>query len=135
MALINKSHRSFLGHLDSSSNMTETAKNARNIKQRRTPSGDSAGAKTFPEDKIYDLLWEGFKKSDKKNNLSLLDKYNWRDIAITILIHGGGLRVSEPFHIWVHDVIPDPFDPQLALVRVYHPIEGSSPKDFEDARW
>lgn len=131
MALINKSHHSFLGHLDSSLNMSETARKARSIKQRRAPSGDYGGAKAFPEDKIHDLLWEGFKKSDKKNNLDILNRYNWRDIAITILMHGGGLRVSEPFHIWVHDVMPDPYDPQLALVRVYHPIEGSAPKDFK----
>jgi hypothetical protein len=131
MAQINKSHRSFLGHLDSNLKMSETAKKARSIKQRRVPSGDSGAVKFFPEDKISDLLWEGFKKSDKKNNLSFLEKYNWRDIAITILIHGGGLRISEPFHIWIHDVMPDPYDPQLALVRVYHPIEGSAPKDFK----
>lgn len=131
MALINKSHYSFLGHLDSLLNMSETAKKARNIKQRRVPLGDYGVPKAFPEDKIHILLWEGFKKSDKKNSLSFLDKYNWRDIAITILIHGGGLRVSEPFHLWVGDVMPDPHDPRLALVRVYHPIEGSAPKDFK----
>lgn len=131
MALINKSDHSFLGHLDSASKMSETAKKARSIMQRRTPTGDYGGAKAFPEDKIYDLLWEGFKKSDQKNKLGFLDRYNWRDIAITILIHGGGLRVSEPFHIWVHDVMPDPFDPQLALVRIYHPNEGSPPKDLK----
>ncbi len=131
MAIINKSQYSFLGHLDSWLNMSETAKKARDINQKRVPSGDYGIPKVFPEDKIHDLLWEGFKKPDKKNSLSLLDKYNWRDIAITILIHGGGLRVSEPFHIWVGDVIPDPYDPQLALVRVYHPVEGNAPKDFK----
>lgn len=131
MAKINKSHHSFLGHLDSSLKMTETAKNARDVRQRKNPSGYYGGAKTFPEDKINVLLWEGFKKSDTKNKLSDFDKYNWRDIAISILIHGGGLRISEVFHIWVHDVMPDPFDPKLALVRVFHPSEGNAPKDFK----
>jgi hypothetical protein len=56
MALINKSHRSFLGHLDSNLKMSETAKKARSIKQRRAPSGDSGGVKFFPEDRISDLL-------------------------------------------------------------------------------
>ncbi|MED4225952.1 gamma-mobile-trio recombinase GmtY [Neobacillus cucumis] len=130
-ALINKSHRSFLGHLDSALKMSATAKRARNIMQKRTPSGDYGDVPAFPEDKIYDLLFEGFKKPDKKNKLSLHDKYNWRNIAITILMHGGGLRECEPFHIWVNDVIPDPFDPKLAVVRVYHPSQGSAPKDFK----
>ncbi len=131
MALINKSYRSFLGHLDSSLKISETAKKVRNVKKRQVPSGDFGGVKAFPEDRIHDLFWEGFKKTDRKNSLNLLDKYNWRDIAITILMHGGGLRECEPFHIWVHDVMPDPFDPQLALVRVYHPVDGSAPKDFK----
>lgn len=130
MALTHKSHRSFLGHLDSASEISETAKRARSVKLRRAHSGDYGAVKSFPEYKIHELLWEGFKKSNK-DNLSLLDQYNWRDIAITILMHGGGLRVSEAFHIWVHDVIPDPYDPKLALVRVYHPSEGVPPKDFK----
>lgn len=130
MALINKSSQSFLGHLDSALDIAETAKKARSVRRRSVPVGDNAAPKVFPEDKMHYLLWEGFKRADKKNKLSFLEKYNWRDIAITILIHGGGLRVSEPFHIWVNDVMPDPNDPKLALVRIYDPIDGSAPKDF-----
>lgn len=88
-ALINKSNKSFLGHLDSALEMTETAKKARSVVQKRTPSGARGPAKVFPEDRIHDLLWEGFKVRDKKNRLNFVDKYNWRDIAITILLHGG----------------------------------------------
>ncbi|MEY9970972.1 hypothetical protein ABH966_001336 [Lysinibacillus sp. RC46] len=125
MAQNNKSHRSFLGHLDSSLKTSETAKKARNLKLRRAPSGENSGTKAFPEDKINELLWEGFKKTDKKNNLSFLESYNWRDIAITILMHGGGIRHCEAYHLWVHDVMPDPYDPNLALVRIYHPVDGA----------
>lgn len=128
-SLINKSNRSFLGHLDDPSQMAETAKKARNVMQRRIPTGDYGSVKAFPEDKIDELLWVGFKKSTREDNF--LKKYNWRDIAITILMHGGGLRESEPFHLWIHDVLPDPDDPKLALVRVYHPIDGVAPKDFK----
>lgn len=76
MALNNKSNKSFLGHLDSSLKMSETAKNARNVMQRRTPSGYKGEVKAFPEDKINELLWEGFKITNKKNDLSFLESYN-----------------------------------------------------------
>lgn len=132
MALNNKSNKSFLGHLDSSLKMSETARKARNVMQRKAPSGYKGETKAFPEDKINELLWEGFKITRKKNDLSFLESYNWRDIAITILMHGGGIRHSEAYHIWVHDVMPDPYDPQLALVRIYHPIDGVAPKDFKN---
>ncbi|MEL7656493.1 MAG: gamma-mobile-trio recombinase GmtY, partial [Bacillota bacterium] len=131
MAANNKSYHSFLGHLDSYLMTSETARKARTVTQRSIPTGDFGVIKSFPEDKMHDLLWIGFKKQDKSDKLNFLNKYNWRDIAITILLHGGGLRESEPFHIWVQDVMPDPYDPQLALVRVYHPVDGVAPKDFK----
>ena len=125
-ALIHKSNRSFLGHLSDPDKMTEAAKNTRNIRQRRAPSGNYGDTKAFPEDKIFDLLFEGFKVS---NTGDLLTDFNWRDIAITALLHGSGLRESEPFHIWTHDVMPHPDDPLMALVRVYHPVDGRAPRD------
>lgn len=47
-------------------------------------------------------------------------------------MHGGGLRHSEAFHLWVQDVFPDPEDPNLAVVRIYHPSEGRAPQDFKN---
>lgn len=130
MALANKSHNCFLGHLDSMDEMSDTAKNARNTKRRRISPGYRSATKAFPEERIHDLLWIGFKNSSKNDNLDLLHKYNWRNIAITILLHGGGVRESEPFHLWIQDVLPDPYDPRLALVRIYDPVDGAAPKDL-----
>lgn len=47
-----------------------------------------------------------------------------------LLMNGGGLRVCECFHIWIHDIQPDPLNPDIAHVRVYHPAQGAAPKDF-----
>lgn len=129
-AYIHKSYNSFLGHLDNLNEIPETAKRAREVMKRKTPSGDRQ-VKFFPEDKISELLLEGFKTPGKEDSSDPVEKYNWRDIAITILLHGGGLRLSEPFHIWVSDVQVDPRDPDSALVRVYHPEEGKPPQDLK----
>ncbi len=134
MAQINKSHHSFLGHLNDIHEMTETAKQVRNVKNRRKPYSAHGGTKAFPEDQIHNLLWNGFKKTRKNAELNLIDRYNWRDIAITILMHGGGLRHSEVFHLWVQDVFADPEDPDLAVVRIYHPSEGKAPEDFKNPK-
>lgn len=129
MAQINKSHHSFLGHLNDVHAMTETAKQIRNVKNRRKPYYAHGGTKAFPEDQIHNFLWKGFMKARKNMDLNRIDRYNWRDIAITILMHGGGLRHSKVFHLWVQDVFPDPEDPDLAVVRLYHPSEGKAPED------
>ena len=131
MAQINKIHHSFLGHLNDIHEIAETAKVVRNIMSRRKPYSANGATKAFPESKINDLLWEGFKNKRKSYELDLVDRYNWRDIAITILMHGGGLRHSEVFHLWLKDVFPNPEDPNSAVVRIYHPSEGKAPKDFK----
>jgi hypothetical protein len=129
-AFINKSQNSFLGHLHRYADATEAAKRARNIMLPRTPGGNRGATKAFPEDKFEALLFEGFKVPGRADSSDIVERYDWRDICITLLLNGGGLRVCEPFHLWVHDVLPDPHDIDVALVRVYHPSEGAAPKDF-----
>lgn len=97
MAQINKSHNSFLGHLDDVHEMSETAKLARNDVRRRKPNSSKGDTKAFPENKIHELLWEGFKNTRKNYKLDLINRYNWRDIAITILMHGVDLGIVKYF--------------------------------------
>lgn len=131
MAQINKSQHSFLGHLNDIHDISETARLVRNVVNKRKPFAAKGNTKAFPEEKIHELLWEGFKNTRKNYDLDLVERYNWRDIAITILMHGGGLRHSEVFHLWIDDVFPDPEEPNLAVVRIYHPSEGMPPQDFK----
>ena len=79
MALINRSERSFLGHLDDIHDISETAKTVRNVVTHKNPYAVRNGTKAFPEDKIEKLLREGFKKTRKGYELDLIDGYNWRD--------------------------------------------------------
>lgn len=65
MALINRSERSFLGHLDDIHDISETAKTVRNVVTHKNPYAVRNGTKAFPEDKIEKLLREGFKKTRK----------------------------------------------------------------------
>lgn len=157
MAETNKSNRCFLGHLNDNHNISQTSMNARSfIYKRNSLPSSFSDVKSFPDDQIYNLLWNGFRwdgykrtsyykklsnKERKNYEPDLVDKYNWRDICITILMHGGGLRLSETFHLWIHDVFPNPEDPNLAEVRIYDPSEGKAPeglkhpitrKDIED---
>jgi integrase len=129
-AFINKTQRSFLGHLDSYADAAVAAKQARNTRQRKAPTGDSGGTKAFPDDRFMELLFVGFTVPGKQDSPDIVERYDWRGICIAILLHWGGLRISEPFHLWVSDVTNDPLKPDEAYVRVYHPIDGAAPKDF-----
>ncbi|MBI3898737.1 MAG: site-specific integrase [Gammaproteobacteria bacterium] len=133
LAFYARRNRSILKHarLSKSSLTTDRAKIFFRRKSSKSLSGEQ---KRFPNSRIYDLLFEGFVRPGGKNKPRWEDRFSLRDILITILLHGGGLRESEPFHLYIHDVVADPFDPSIALVRIFHPYEGEAPSDWRDPR-
>ena len=124
--------RAFLAHTwnrDRSS-----AGETRMVQFRHLPTAVHSDVKFFPESKIADLLFKGFIVPGRQRSPRIEERLNLRDILITILLHGGGVRVSEAFHLYVHDVQSDPLDPTVAMVRIYHPEEGLAPADWLDAK-
>lgn len=93
------------------------------VRSHRTPHVDFYDPPAFPEDRFMDLLNQGFKVGQH---------YDYRNILITLLCHGAGFRESEPFHLFIEDVIPDPFNPKSALVRIHHPSQGLAPIGWRD---
>lgn len=109
-------------------------KRARQALIKRAPVVDRGAAKYFAEGRVEDLLFKGFIVPGKQNSPRLEERLNLRDILITMLMNFGGLRVSEPFHLYCQDVLPDPYHPERAYVRVFHPEEGRAPPDWLDAK-
>ncbi|NRA84307.1 MAG: site-specific integrase, partial [Gammaproteobacteria bacterium] len=60
------------------------------------------GAKYFPSWLIPDLLKHGFVTRSKDG----VEEENLTAKFITVIHLFGGTRISEPFHLWFHDVIP-----------------------------
>lgn len=68
-----------------------------------------------------------------------------RNLMISLLLHAGGIRLSEAFHIFVGDVVANPDRPGHALVWLFHPERGEAPtepggpwrdrKHYLSARW
>lgn len=86
------------------------------------PSTKTQSAKSFDETQIQQLIIQGF-----KNEKNAIYGFNLKNVLITLLMHYGGLRVSEPFHLYINDIMEDPVRKGVALVKVYHPIEGTPP--------
>lgn len=99
-------------------------------RRRSVASGFIEDAIAFPERYFMNLLLQGFVRHGYAQHPDPLHRLNLRDILITLLMHGAGFRMSECFHLWVHDVQPDPLDPTVALVRVHHPSDGDAPDDW-----
>lgn len=125
-----KHHRAFLGHTWDNTRASTAAKRAKNTLLNRGPVVDHEGVKRFPEDRFADLLFEGFVVPRKHASPLIEERLNLRDVLITILMHFGGVRVSETFHLYVHDVCEDPQRPGTALVRIFHPSAGLAPNDW-----
>ncbi len=126
--------RAFLGHTWKTAKSQESASKGRNIRPRRSPTlASDQEAISFPESQFNDLLLHGFARRSRGHSEPAL-RLNLRDCLITLLMHGAGFRLSECFHLWVHDVAPDPNDPNVAMVRIHHPSEGDAPDDWHDER-
>ena len=69
--------------------------------QRKTTTAVAGEVKFFPSDRIWDLLFEGFALRGRQCSPLLYERLSLKDILITMLLHGGGLRESEPFHLYV----------------------------------
>lgn len=130
------SHRhskAFLAHTWSREGAVEQNKQSRNVRFKqddRCTDGDQAENR-FPDTHIDDLLHKGFVRPGVPLTAPVFKYLELRDILITILMHFGGLRRSEPFHLWLKDVISDPENSESALVTVYHPEIGASPERDE----
>lgn len=118
---------SFLGHLAPSAGASAALHQARVVKIRRKPTKNIRAPKAFPQNSEVPLLTYGFIQPGKENSKNPLEKFDWRGICITMLLLYGARRVSEPFHLWVGDVMEHPDRPGNALVRIYHPELGQAP--------
>jgi integrase len=85
----------------------------------------SAEPPAFPEERFDELMERGFKVGGR---------INYRDQAITLLMHGAGFRISEPMHLYIGDVTRDPTNHLRAQVRLHHPTLGEAPTDLLDER-
>lgn len=122
-----------LSHTMNRLDQVDAAKRARTaqILRKATTAGGSR-PKTFPDKSMIDLITKGFALPGKDLSLPWYERINVRDAMITILLHGGGLRESEPFHLYVSDIAIDPLAPNRAMVRLFHPEQGAAPADFLD---
>lgn len=121
-----RKYNSFLGHLS-------TLDSAKTDKARWTTtpnfgSSPKSDIKSFPEEKFYDLLNFGLVR--KVGNAWGPD---YGAQAIVYLMHFGGIRKSETFHIYVGDITVDK-DTSGATVAVYHPSQGASPSGIKDEK-
>ena len=122
-----------LGYTTYRSEHQHRAQIARTVGIRRKPT-TAIGREVmiFPSDRIWDLLFTGFAVRGTQHSPKIHERLSLKDILITILLHGGGLRMSEPFHLFVWDVGIDPQNPRSAVVRLYHPEQGAAPADYVD---
>lgn len=118
-----RNQNDFLGHIKDRA-VNETVHKARNIRGRRKLSRNDDDAVAFPERLFERFYLEGLGDAQTR-------RCAVRDQLITMMMHGAGLRESEPLHLWVQDVLIDPHDPTRALVRIYHPEDGKAPENWK----
>ncbi len=110
--------RSFLNHLAKPSRQQFSV--VRKIRGPERRLVDIEAVYRFPEDRIEDLLLHGF--------VSASGEPDYGSQLIVMLMHFGGLRLSECFHIYTDDISIEP-QSGAGIVSVFHPSDGKSPDE------
>jgi len=124
-AYYHRNKNTFLSHLNDGREDRGKAELARVVAMRTQRGATSEYIKNFPEEHVSALVLEGFKKKGVLPTSSIYKRVDLGNVLITYLLVYGGLRVSEPFHIYLDDVLKD--EDGCAIVKVYHPEEGFAP--------
>lgn len=114
---------SLLKHLGNAKDYYQEAHRARQVQGPRPHVRAERRPPFFPRERFGALLDVGFRRSHDRS-LPPWEQFNIRDMMIAILQRHGGLRSSEPFHLWVTDIREDPANPGHALVLLHHPEDG-----------
>ncbi|RWX54335.1 gamma-mobile-trio recombinase GmtY [Photobacterium chitinilyticum] len=109
--------RCFLNHLNKPSAKELSYVRGVNGPERHLLSVESVYR--FPEEYFNRLFNDGFKSS--------CGHQDYASQLIVMLMHYGGLRLSECFQIYVNDISIDP-KTGAALVSVFHPSDGKAPE-------
>lgn len=115
--------KAFLGHTWAAN--ASPAETGHRVRGRRLPKVETGEPPAFPEERFEELLVKGFNAAGRQD---------YRGMLITLLLHGAGFRESEPLHLYVPDVFPDPANPRQAKVLIHHPTYGAAPADWRDER-
>lgn len=115
--------QSFLGHTWAAN--SSPAETGYRIRRQQLPKVEKGEPPSFPEERFEELLVKGFRAAGRSD---------YRAMLITLLLHGAGFRASEPFHLYIPDVFPDPANLHQAKVLIHHPSHGSAPPDWRNGR-
>jgi site-specific recombinase XerD len=88
---------------------------------------DIERAKYFPEELFWNFI-ERFRLRGATDADPIEKRLNLRNVLITLLLHYGGLRLSEPFHLFTSDIKFSDGDSDMAIVEIHHPYDGQPPE-------
>lgn len=116
-------NKAFLGHTWAAN--SSPAETGHLVRGQRLPKVEKGEPPAFPDEHFEELLAKGFRVAGRQD---------YRGMLITLLLHGAGFRESEPFHLYISDVFPDPANPRQAKVLIHHPSHGAAPADWCDEK-
>lgn len=120
-ALKRKSQNSILGHLQGKRSVHKMNQ-SRMIQLDRVTSMNRERTFSFPAEYFEDFFEKGFFSNNKGSSL--------RNQLILLLMHYGGLRLSEALSIWQCDISISPFDYSSVSIYLHHPELGIAPYNW-----
>lgn len=128
-AYYQKDSNIFLRHLRNQDDAASNSQRTRRVKTSQLSKSTRRATKRFPESEIVNLLQNGWVRRSASATATEHDFIDYKGRAINVLLHFGGIRKSEVFHLYLIDLIPDKKNNDV-IVRIYHPSNGRLPEDI-----
>lgn len=125
-AYFHKKNKVFLNHLSGNEEDRRKLDFVREVRVPNIHLFERAVVKRFPESEIRLLLDRGFLRPGARCYMHEPERVDYKNQALTLLLHYGGLRKSEALQLYLSDISIDCKRVE-AIVRVYHPSIGESP--------
>lgn len=120
-----KAAASLLAHAGYRQHEQQASRRARSVRTPLTSRGIRP-VYAFDDAQFERFVRQGWSKP-AHHEAPLAARFRLRDLMIVVLMHGGGLRLSECFHLYQCDVVENPDRPESALVHLFHPVIGAAP--------
>ncbi|AEG09428.1 phage integrase family protein [Shewanella baltica OS183] len=122
-----RKNNSFYKHLKNDNQARQDAKTSYAVKLRdRANHNVTSPEHCFPSEITNDVI-QGFTLPGSRSHDPIYKRLDLAKVLIFMLTRFGGVRISEPFHLYINDIQPHPSEERQMIIKIHHPSESVAP--------
>ncbi|RTR26970.1 gamma-mobile-trio recombinase GmtY [Shewanella atlantica] len=127
-----RKNNSFYKHLKNDKQASQDAKTTYSVKVRKNRHSNATSPEyCFPSEITNDVI-QGFTLPGSRPHDPIYKRLDLAKVLIFMLMRFGGVRVSEPFHLYINDIQPYPTEDKQMIIKIHHPSDSVAPEKWAE---